>query len=195
MHYLDYDEDLLLLCEDMQQALKKFCAAHPASLTDGSPLKNRLDAISADIVTEARMIEELSLPGRFIVEHLSMMLGRGDYAVGFAYRAIKSGRRALSDIKVGEWGTITVVLGDVSVSWRDADAQYMFYPDQIVIRTKDLSEDEISFFFAYSFKYAPGLLKRFRNVKDDPKTIYWHDSLLAAVDLEGDDNSKVDTNK
>lgn len=194
MHFSDYDDDLLLLCEDMQKAMNSFRAAHPQTLADGSPLKNRLDEISSAVSTEVRMIEELSLPGRFIVEHFSMMLDQPDYAVGFEYRAIKSGRRTLSRIKVGEWGTITIVIGDVRISWRDADAQYMFYPDQIVVRTKDLAEDEISFFFAYSFKYVPGLLKRFQEAKDDPKTIYWHESLVSVTETEGLVSEKTETN-
>ena len=177
MHFLEHDDKVLLLCEDMRKILKEF-KDNASWIDEGDvPLEKRLALLDKMIASEQRLIEDIGLPGRYIVEHFTMILNEMSYSMGFQYRQIQSGRGPLNEISVGDWGTITVKIGDVEISWRDQDVQYMFYPDQVVVRPKDSAEDEITFFFSYSFKYAPTQLKKFQSVKDDPQTAYWHESL------------------
>lgn len=177
MKFLEHDAEVLLLCEDLQEVLKKFKAQLSLPDDEDLSLQKRLALIEKAINSERRLIEDIGLPGRYIVEHLTAILGEPNYSMGMQYRELQTSRGPLSEISVGEWGTITMKIGNVEVSWRDQDVQYMFYPDQIVVRPKDSAEDEITLFFSYSFKYAPERLKKFQAVKDDPQTAYWHESL------------------
>lgn len=177
MQFLEHDADVLLLCEDLQKTLNKFKIDTSCTDETDRSLVKRLRMIEEAVESERRLIEDISLPGRYIVEHFTAILGEVNYSMGLQYRELKSSRGTLHGVKVGEWGTIAVKIGNVEVSWRDQDVQYMFYPDQVVVRSKDSAEDEINFFFSYSFKYAPNRLKRFQAVKDDTKTVYWHESL------------------
>ena len=168
MQFLDSDAKVLLLCEDLQKVLKNFKDSAPLADEGDLPLKKRLDFLEKMVASEQRLIEDIGLPGRYIVEHFTMILNEMSYSMGFKYRQIQSGRGPLTEISVGEWGTILVKIGNMEISWRDQD---------VVVRPKDSAEDEITFFFSYSFKYAPGQLKKFQAVKDDPQTAYWHESL------------------
>ena len=177
MQFLDHDAKVLLLCEDLQKLLKDFKNDAPWADEGDVPLQKRLDLLEKMIASEQRLIEDIGLPGRYIVEHFTMMLNEMSYSMGFKYRQIQSGRGPLTESGGGEWCTILVKIGNVEISWRDQDVQYMFYPDQVVVRPKDSAEDEITFFFSYSFKYVPGQLKKFQAVKYYPQTAYWHESL------------------
>ena len=177
MHFLEHDAEVLLLCEDLQETLKKITDKISWTEDEDLPLEKRLLLINKAIDSERRLIEDISLPGRYVVEHFTAILHENSYSMGFQYHELRSGRGPLNDVSVGEWGTITVKIGDVEISWRDQDAQYMFYPDQVVVRPKDSPEDEITFFFSYSFRYAPGQLKKFQPVKNDPQTTYWHENM------------------
>ena len=177
MHFLEHDAEVLLLCEDLQAILNEFKEKTDLSEDDDLSLLKRLGCLEGAIDSERRLIEEISLPGRYLIEHFTAILHEPNYSVGFKYRALKGSRGPLAEIRVGEWGTITLKVGNVDISWRDQDVQYMFYPDQIVVRPKDSAEDEITLFFSYPLKYAPARLKIFQAVKDDPQTAYWHDSL------------------
>ncbi|MDO4281897.1 MAG: hypothetical protein Q4C56_09730 [Peptococcaceae bacterium] len=177
MYFLERDSDVLLLCEELEKTIKKFKEESPWLQENDPPLKNRLSLFERCIASERHLIEDVSLPGRFVVEHFTAMMNVVNTSVGFKYRNVESGRGPLNQILVGDWGTIHLTVGDVTINWRDQNVQYMFYPDQLVVRPKDSLEDEITLFFSYSFKYLPSQLKKFQAVKDDPKTIYWHDGL------------------
>lgn len=177
MKFLDHDAEVLLLCEDLQEVLKNFKEKMGWSGDEDLSLEKRFKEIERAIDSERRLIEEISLPGRYVVAHFTGILDEMNYSMGFKYREMNASRAPLGGISVGEWGTIKVKIGNVELSWRDKDVQYMFYPDSLVVHPKDSVEDEITFFFSYSFKFAPERLKRFMAVKDDPQTAYWHDSL------------------
>ncbi len=177
MQFLEHDAEVLMLCEDLQEVLNKFRNKMHWSDDEDLALQKRLAQIAGAIDSERRLIEEIGLPGRFVVEHFTQILGEVNYSMGLQYRELKSSHGPLNALSVGQWGTITAKIGNVEVSWRDQDVQYMFYPDQVVVRPKDSVEDEITFFFSLSFKYAPARLKKFQAVKDDPQTAYWHESL------------------
>lgn len=178
MNFLEHDEQILMLCEDLQRVINGFKVENKWLENGVSPFAKRLQQMSERITSEQRIIEEIGLPGRFIIEHFTTILGEDNYSLSFKYRDIHSGRGCLNRISVGPWATINLKIGDVEVSWRDKDVQYMFYPDQVVIRPKDSVEDEITLSFSYSFRYSLTQLQLFQKVKDDPQTIYWHESLM-----------------
>lgn len=169
------DSAVLMLCEELLHRIGKEGDALLAD--EDSPLARRFALIRERIMTEQHLLEDISRPGRLMVEHFSMFLEEMDYTVSFARGDVKTGRGLLKGIRVGEWGTISVDINDFTVTWRDADVAYMFYPDRILVRPKDSGQDDMTFFFSYSLKYGSGLLRRFCDVKDDEQTLYWHEGL------------------
>ena len=133
MQFLEHDAEVLMLCEDLQEVLNKFRNKLHWSDDEDLALQKRLAQIEGAIDSERRLIEEIGLPGRFVVEHFTQILGEVNYSMGLQYRELKSSRGPLNALSVGQWGTITAKIGNVEVSWRDQDVQYMFYPDQVVV--------------------------------------------------------------
>lgn len=127
MGYRQSDAEILLLCEDLINCLNrhKSLSGTTDAERESSPIGRRLNFIRQRIETERRLIEEVSAPGRLLIEHLSLFAGKMDYTIGFIYGNIKTGRGLLSGVRIGEWGTITLDIGDVSLCWRDADVGYM----------------------------------------------------------------------
>ena len=70
------------------------------TIPGGDPTENR----RGKITTERRLIEEVSLPCRFILEHFSTFLGRLDHTVGFSWgQQFELGRGTLNNIYIHEW--------------------------------------------------------------------------------------------
>lgn len=173
------DQEILLICEDMMSVFqnKQRKSSIDFENVDGSPLARRFSFILERIETERRLIEEISRPGRLLFEHFSVFLERMDYTIGFICGDIKTGRGMLSNMRIGEWGVISIEIGDIKVTWRDVDVNYMFYQDSIIVRPKDSSQVDIKFFFSYLLKYNRDQLKRFQDVAEDEQTLYWHKDL------------------
>lgn len=175
------DDAVLLLCEELENAIynhKKH--SHDVNLDEADqPLNKRFRILLDKIETERRLIEDVSLPCRFVVEHLSLFIDEMEYTIGFEYRDVRSGRGLLHSVRIGEWGAVTVHIGDVQITWRDPEVSYMFYPDKIIIRQKTSAVDDITFYFSYPFKYALSLLQAFQEVSKHEKTLYWHESLIS----------------
>lgn len=169
------DQEILLAYEEVGEILKKL--EEKEGFDENASYYTRLKLIKDQIATERRLIEEISLPCRFILEHFSLFLGKFDYTLGFKCGKIQAGRGLLSAITVEEWGNIRLSLGSIELSWRDADYQYMFYPDKVILRPNDISKGEIYLYFSYAFKYSD-LLKQYQDVADDPQTSYWHEDLV-----------------
>ncbi len=173
------DHDILLFYEDLINVFNKWdmpkTVEGPGAT--GAVLK-RLARVRERIELERRLIEDISRPGRLLVEHFSMFLENMDYSVGFATDNIKAGRGILNHVKIGEWGTITLAVGSASITWRDADVGYMFYPDRIIVRPRESAQDDITIDFSYSFKYDKEQLKSFSDVAEHEQTLYWHKGLL-----------------
>ena len=169
------DQEILLVYEEVGEVLKRL--EEKEGVDENTSYYSRLKLIKDQIATERRLIEEISLPCRFILEHFSFFLGKPDYTLGFKYGKIQAGRGLLSAITVEEWGNIRLSLGSIELSWRDAEYQYMFYPDKVILRPNDLSKGEIYLYFSYAFKYSD-LLKQYQDVASDPQTCYWHEDLV-----------------
>lgn len=171
----ELDQKILLLCEDMEQCLKQ--AEQLPDYHDSSSYYCRLITLKEKIATERRLQEEVSLPCRFLLEHFSLFLGKWDYSIGCRYGLVQCGRGMLSDIKIGEWGNVSLMINGLEVNWRDADYTYMFYPDKVILRPKTVGKNDIYFYFSYAFKYG-NVLSRFADVANDPQTSYWHQELM-----------------
>lgn len=176
------DDAILMLCEDLVNTIQASCKAMKDKYDADSalPIDRRFAFILEKIETERRLIEDVSSPCRFVIEHFTLLLDELEYTIGFQFKGARSGRGLLNNIKLGPWGTVTVKIGDVDLTWRDHEALYMFYPDKVIIRQKDSAEDDITLYFSYSFKYALPLLRAYQHVHDDPQTLYWHESLVLA---------------
>ena len=171
----EIDEKLLSIYEDIAGLIKE--AEKLPNYEESSSYYCRLEAIRVKVATERRIIEELSAPCRFLLEHFSLFLGRWDYSVGVQYGQIQSGRSVLTDIRVGEWGKVSLCIGNLEVTWRDADYQYLFYPDKVILRPNQQGKGDIYLYFSYAFKYG-NLLSQFADqVKDHEQTAYWHQEL------------------
>lgn len=168
------DQDLLLICEEMEQCLKR--AEQIPGYNDSSAFYCRLVTVKEKIMTERRLQEEVSLPCRLLLEHFSLFLGKWDYSIGCKYGLVQCGRGMLSDIKIGEWGNVSLVIDGLEVKWRDADYNYMFYPDKVILRPKAAGKNDIYLYFSYAFKYG-NVLARFADAAKDPQTVYWHPEL------------------
>ena len=170
----ELDQQSLLIGEDIEQSLKR--AEQLPDYNDSSSYYCRLVTLKEKVATERRLQEELSLPCRFLLEHFSLFLGKWDYTIGCKYGQMQRGRGMLSDIKISQWGNVSLVIDGLEITWRDADYNYMFYPDKVILRPKAAGKNDIYLYFSYAFKYG-NVLSRFADVADDPQTIYWHQEL------------------
>lgn len=138
----------------------------------------RLKALEEKLTTERRLLEEVSLPCRFILEHFTVFMGKSDHTVGFSLgQQLELGRGSINDFSIQEWGNVCLVIGNVHLCWRDQDYQYLFYPDKVVLRSVDRSKPEIHLFFNFAFKYSK-ILDEFRDVATDKQTLYCYPDLF-----------------
>lgn len=170
----ELDQSILSIYEDLELVLKR--AENLPAFNDSSPYYCRLHTIKDKVETERRLLEEVSLPCRFLLEHFSLFLGKWDYSIGFQSGQIQSGRSILRDIRVEEWGKVVLQIGNLELAWRDADYTYMFYPDKVILRPNAVGKADIYLYFSYAFTYS-NLLQEFKDVEHDPQTSYWHSEL------------------
>ncbi len=133
-----------------------------------------LDRSIRKIRTSRRAIEEISKPCRMMLEHFSFFLGDYTHSMGYKVGQFLDGRAVLVDFEVEEWGNIILNLGNVTLKWRDEDYIYLFYPDKVMIKSKNRSNPDIHLSFSFSFKYTKVHL-RYKDIKDDPQVEYWHE--------------------
>jgi hypothetical protein len=178
----ELDQKLLDAYEDLARAyfhVKENLSEVPSNY----PGLERWTNLERKLSTERRMIEEISLPCRFILEHFTSFMGKPDQTLGYKVGLFQVGRALLSDFYIEEWGNITLVLGNVQLTWRDKDYRYFFYPDKVILRPCERVKPEIQLYFSFSFKYSH-LLKMYQDVKDDPQVEYWHEDLVVSPDIE-----------
>lgn len=173
------DAHVLMLYENWIKALKSDDEWNRISEDEGSAgLNIRMTMFKEMMEFERRLIEEISLPARFILEHFSYLLNHADYLVSFSYGQMLFGSGRLNLMKIKEWGNIELTIGGTDIRWRDEEVQYLFYPNKVTIRNKDsLKHDDINLMFNYQFNHAQGLLHAYQDVKDDKQTLYWHEKL------------------
>ena len=145
-------------------------------LSKENPQRHVLEQIQQNVSSERRLLEEISLPCRFLLEHLVEQQARGA-SVELETENCFQTKSPLSGIQVQEWAKIKVRLGSLEVGWRDTGSQYYFYPDKVEIRPQDERVRGFKLFFSYPFKSSHGLLERFGNLDTDPQVSYWHPDL------------------
>lgn len=179
MTRIEQDKALLSLYEDFSRHLESELKLIKEGNGFLSPaMAKRMKAIKANFEFERRLLEDLSLPGRLVVEHFSQFINDVDDVISFSSGNVTSGHGRLHQIQIEEWSTLVLTIGDSQISWRDSDVNYLFYPDKVTVRAKDSLKDyDINFTFNFSFNHANDLLKLFQDVKGDKKTLYWHEKL------------------
>ena len=128
------------------------------------------------IRTSRRSIEDLSFPCRMMLEHFSHFMGDYTHSMGYKIGQFMEGRAVLVDFEVQEWGNITLNLGNITLKWRDEDYTYLFYPDKVMIKSKNRSNPDIFLSFSFSFKYTK-VHYRYQGIQEDPQVEYWHEDL------------------
>ncbi|HEX3014856.1 MAG TPA: hypothetical protein VHQ46_00500 [Desulfobacteria bacterium] len=166
-----FDAKALEIFEDLYYFLENKIKLLPLD----NPQRQRLEDIQQMAASERRLIEEVSTPCRFILEHLSEQQAR-EVTLGVETDNFKT-KAPVSGILIGEWGKVQIKLGSVNVAWRDAGSQYYFYPDKVEIRPLDERRSGFQLFFALPFKSSPGLLQRYPDLKQHEQVGYWHEDL------------------
>ncbi len=145
---------------------------------DSWPSVLRLKVLEEKITTERRLLEEVSLPCRFILEHFTTFMGKSDHTVGFSLgQQFELGRGTINDFCIQEWGNVCLMIGNFRLCWRDQDYQYLFYLDKVILRSVDRSKPEIHLLFNFAFKYSK-ILTEFQDVAADPHTLYCYPDLF-----------------
>ncbi|MDR1194519.1 MAG: hypothetical protein LBK98_10225 [Peptococcaceae bacterium] len=173
------DERYIAAWEDIARAIHQAAATYLAK--DGEPefqsQRLRFRQLERAVASERRLLEELSLPCRLILEHFSTFLDQPDRSLSVRCGQCHYANGAYLGFSVNEWGHVTLNVGNFSITWRDADYQYMFYADKVILRAYDLQKPEIAISFNFSLKYSK-LLEAFRGVREDSKTVYYQPDLF-----------------
>ncbi|NLO96885.1 MAG: hypothetical protein GX091_02215 [Peptococcaceae bacterium] len=126
-----------------------------------------------EIRSYARMIEDISLPSRLILEHiLELKQNSGQMAV--EAENINQGFASINNVEVEEFGVIKISTGSIKLLWRDADYNYLLYPDKAELRTLD-EKTVIRLFFSHNFGQQH--IQRFAGILTSPKLLYIHPDL------------------
>ncbi len=102
-----------------------------------------------EVRSYARILEDISLPARLILEHL-LKLKQKNGQVAVEAENIIQGFSAIHGVRVEEFGVIRVAAGSLNLSWRDEDYNYLLYPDKVELRTLD-EKATIKLFFSHDF--------------------------------------------
>lgn len=171
------DQKYLEALEEITQAFWRCKEEYGLNEEENHPQTLRFKAIEEKLTTERRLLEEVSLPCRFILEHFSTFMGKDDHPMGFRMGLLEVGRGILNDFSINEWGNVYLLIGNIRLGWRDKDYQYLFYPDKVILRSYDMAKPEIHLFFNFAFKYSK-LLPEFSEIADHEQTLYCHPDLL-----------------
>lgn len=170
------DQQILEAYEQIARSVMEIKGQQELLFQKDIPQVTRFNQFIQHMETERRLVEEISLPCRLILEHFSTFLGKPDYNLGFFVGNVEVGRGILNGFSIAEWGNVTLTLGNISMTWRDEDYHYLFYPDKVILRSCDLSKPEIKLFFNFPFKLSK-LLPDFPELKDHERVKYWHPDL------------------
>ncbi|ADY56369.1 hypothetical protein Sgly_2076 [Syntrophobotulus glycolicus DSM 8271] len=169
-------EDELLL-----ESLERIYRALDSEISRLKQIKSihveKIMEIEEEIQAYARIIEEISVPARMILEHVLVLKDKsGQMAVessniNFPFSVIRN-------IKIDQFGLINIQAGDLELSWRDIDFHYFFYPDKVELRSKD-EKSIIKLFF--SLHFGRQTIKKFSAIQKDQGVIYIHPMLCQII--------------
>lgn len=175
---LERDQRFLEAFEEITQKIWNCQEKFNLSEDENHPQTLRFKQLMEKCATERRLLEDVSLPCRFILEHFSTFMGKPDHTIGFRFGTLEAGRGILNNFSIDEWGNVCLIIGNIRLCWRDAEYQYLFYPDKVILRSYERSKAEIHLFFNFAFKYSK-LLQGFGGVAEHKQTLYWHPDLFA----------------
>jgi len=134
--------------------------------------------LEAEVRTQARIIEEISLPARLILEHiLELKHKSGQIAIETEY--ITQSFSSIFDVRIEQFGLIIISIGDLQLSWRDNNYNYLLYPDKVEIRNVD-EKSTIKLFFSRDF--GKQIINKFSAIINSPQLHYLHPSLKDFID-------------
>ena len=165
-------EDMLVLeaLEDihnvLEQSLKKICKVRSVHV-------QQLEDWAEEVRNFRRIIEEISIPARLIVEHLmdcrhkagEVSIETGQMTLAFS---------SIGSIKVEQFGIIRLQCGQLETSWRDNNYNYYFYPDKVELRAKD-EKSAIKILLTYPFTQQ--ILEKYPELIRCPNVAYIHPQL------------------
>lgn len=165
------EDSILLDClEDMYHTLEK--ALKKANQVRSIHVQ-KLEQLLAEIKSERRIFEEISIPARLIVEQLLESQFRVGQVAIEAER-LKQSFASVVYVKVEEFGIIRIKIGELEISWRDGNYSYYLYPDKIELRAND-EKSSIKLFFSISFNRKT--LENFPEILISPNVVYIHPQL------------------
>lgn len=164
------DEVLLECLEDVyhsfEKAVKKVQKVRSIHV-------QKMEQLLAELLSERRVFEDISIPARLIIEQLlESQFKVGQVALEAEY--LKQSFAGVESVKVEEFGLIRVKLGEVEISWRDGNYSYYLYPDKVELRATD-EKSAIKLLFSISFNRQT--LERFPEILTSPKVVYIHPQL------------------
>lgn len=130
-----------------------------------------------EIRAYARILEDISLPARLIIEHILELKHKAGQMAVEAENVIQ-GFSAINDVKVEEFGVIRISTGNIQLTWRDEVYNYLLYPDKVELRTID-EKATIKLFFSHVFGKQD--VQKFAAITTSPKLLYIHPALEKCI--------------
>lgn len=173
------DLQYLAAMEDIAQVMRKSMEKYQEENKESEfhPQRTRYVQLEAMVASERRLLEEISLPCRLVLEHFSAFVEQPDRSISVRYGSALYNNGAYQGYAINEWGHVTLKLGNFSITWRDDEYQYMFYSDKVILRPLDIQKPEICISFTFSLKYSK-LLEDFRDVTSHSQTGYYQPDLF-----------------
>ncbi|MHB8124809.1 MAG: hypothetical protein ACYDEJ_04045 [Desulfitobacteriaceae bacterium] len=157
---LDCIEDVYRVLERALLQIKKVRSIHVT----------KLETWAEELRSQRRIFEDISLPARLIVEHLiELQYKAGQVALEAEHLSVPLSN--VCAVKVEEFGIIKIFLGELEISWHDADYSYYFYPDKVELRAID-ERSSIKLFFSVDF--SRHTFKKFPELRKASNVIYIH---------------------
>lgn len=165
-------EDADLACKKALQRVQQIRSVHV----------QKLEQILAELRSERRVFEDISLPARLIVEQLL----ESQFHVGQVALETEFLRQPfcnVNSVMIEKFGIIRIILGEAEFEWRDDNYSYYFYPDKVELRAKD-EKSAIRLFFALSF--SRHTFEKFPELLTASNVAYVHPQLETWLEVRSD---------
>lgn len=165
---LESFERLFCVLEDESRNLKNVKSIHA----------ERIRLWEKEIRAYARIFEEISIPSRLILEHILELKHKGGQ-MAIEAENISQSLSIIHDVKVKDFGVITIHTGNVQLAWRDSFYNYLLYPDKVELRSLD-EKTVIKLFFSHVFGQQD--IHKFSEVTSSEQLLYIHPTLQKLID-------------
>lgn len=165
---LDSFERLFCVLEEESRNLKNIKSIHA----------ERIRLWEKEIRAYARIFEDISVPARLIIEHILELKNKSGL-MAVESQNISQSLSIINDVRVEEFGVITIFTGNLKLSWRDDFYNYLLYPDKVELRTVD-EKTAIKLFFSHVFGEQD--VHKFSAVTSSKQLLYIHPILQKYID-------------